>query len=75
MNNTHEHIWVWMHDSLFYKAMYRPKDCSFIVYNDQDEVILRYIGVTPEQFKQLQTMFVRIGAKQLPNQAAPFTYL
>ncbi|MBN1861882.1 MAG: hypothetical protein JW840_10540 [Candidatus Thermoplasmatota archaeon] len=75
MKNTHEHIWVWVQDSLLYKAVYRLKDCSFIVYNDQDEVILRYTGVTPEQLEQLQRMFVRIGAKQLPNQAAPFTYL
>lgn len=75
MKLSQDRIWIWVQDSVLYKARYRSADRSLIVYNDQDEAILTYTGVSTEQLMQLEKMFVRVGAKQLPNRTEPFTYL
>jgi hypothetical protein len=75
MEHKNQHVWVWFQDSELYKAVYRSTDSTLIVFNENDEIILTYTGITAEQLQELETLFARIGAKHLDNRTEPFTYL
>jgi hypothetical protein len=68
-------IWIWMQDSEIYKAVYRQKDCSLLVFNTQDELILTYHGLTTFQLNELEQLLFRLGAKQLGLCSEPFVFL
>jgi hypothetical protein len=75
MKNKNERIWMWLQDYELYKAVYNPTDRTFLVFNERDEIILKYTGLTAEQLKRLEMLFVHIGAKHLDGHTEPFTYL
>ena len=70
-----KHIWVWMHENRMHKAVYSVYDQLLVVYNDQEEIILKRKGVTLEQFLRLEALFVSVGAKRLDGHKEPFTIL
>ena len=75
MVNKNKRIWVWLHNSDVYKAVYDSMACTFVVYTEHDEVILKFIGVTDDQLIQIEYLFEKIGAKHLENRLEPFIYL
>ena len=74
-NKITKHVWIWMQDDGLYKVIYSANDRTLIVYNERDERILIRDGVTPAQFRRLQTRIVAHGAKRLDGRKEPFTYL
>lgn len=70
-----DRVWMWLQDSEVYKAMYRHRDRTFLVFNSQDDIILKYTGITDELLQELEVLFKRMGAKQLDNRREPFIYL
>jgi len=75
IGNKNERIWVWLHGSELYKAVYRSVDSTFVVFNEYDEIIFTYTCVSAKQLQEIETLLTRIGAKQLDKCAEPFTYL
>jgi len=58
-----------------YKAVYRFEDSTFVVFNEQDEIIFTYSGVSAMQLQEIEMLLTSLGAKQLRIRAEPFTYL
>jgi hypothetical protein len=75
MNHKNAHIWIWLQENILHKAVYIPLDKIFIVYNDQGEIILKRIGITPEQLSSLEVFLLHLGARRIDGQKEPFTYL
>ena len=75
MMNKNTRIWIWLQENELYRAVYNSADCTFIVFNKQDEIILKRTGITSEQLTQLEVLFLTIGAKRLDGHKEPFTYL
>jgi hypothetical protein len=70
-----KHIWVWMQDNGMHKAVYSVCEELLIVYNEQEDIILKRKGVTLEQFLRLEALFVSMGARRLDGHKEPFTFL
>jgi len=74
MKNTLR-IWIWFEENKLHKAVYNPVEKTFIVYNEFDGIILKRIGITPEQHTWIEEFFLSLGAKRIDGQKEPFTYL
>lgn len=68
-------VWVWLFDHAMYKAVYHEYGSTLAVYDEQDEIIVRYIGLTSQQIEEMRSLFQAMGAKRLDHQKVPFTYL
>jgi hypothetical protein len=75
MTNKNTRIWIWLQENELHKAVYNPTDCTIIVYNERDEIILKHTGITSEQLTRLEKLFLTIGAKRIDGHKEPFTYL
>ena len=75
MKEQNAHVWIWMENTLLQKAVYTPKDRTLVVYNENDEVIIRRRGITPEQLASLKVLFLHLSAKRIDGKKEPFTYL
>jgi hypothetical protein len=75
MVNKNVRIWIWLQENELYKALYNSTDCTLIVVNERDEIILKYTGITSEQLTRLEVLFLTLGAKRMDGHKEPFTYL
>ena len=75
MVNKNLRIWIWLQENELYKAVYSSTDCTLIVTNERDEIILQHMGITSEQLNRLEVLFLTIGAKRMDGHKEPFTYL
>jgi hypothetical protein len=75
MSTKNQRIWIWLQENNLQKAVYNPTDRTLIVYDAQDQIILKRTGITPEQLNALEVLFLQLGAKRLDGHKEPFTYL
>jgi hypothetical protein len=75
MVNKNVRIWIWLQENELYKAVYSSIDCTLIVTNERDEIILKHTGITSEQLTRLEVLFLTLGAKRMDGHKEPFTYL
>jgi hypothetical protein len=75
MKNITNHIWIWLENQTLYKAVYNPTNCSFIVYNEYDEILLKHTGISSQQISKIEGILVRLGARNLNKIRDPFLYL
>jgi hypothetical protein len=75
MKNKNTRVWIWMEEYAVQKAVYNPGNRTLIVYNEQDEIILKRTGISLKQLPSLEALFFHFGAKRIDGQKEPFTYL
>jgi hypothetical protein len=75
MKEKNSHIWIWIENNLLQKAVYTQKDQTLVVYNENDEIVIRRTGITPEQLASLEILFIHLSAKRIDGKKEPFTYL
>jgi hypothetical protein len=75
MTSATKKIWIWLHGTDLIKAVYNPVDRTLTIFDETDHLLLKRIGLSPEQAHQLATRLAIIGAKRLDGHDEPFTYL
>jgi len=68
-------IWVWLDGTTLIKAVYNPLNKTLTILDEMDRLLLKRIGITPEQAHQLATKLAILGAKRMDDNREPFTYL
>ncbi len=68
-------VWIWNQDDIFYKAVYSPSDKIFTVYNENDEIVFRRLGLPPDKLSSLEAFFLQLGVKRIDRKKEPFSYL
>ena len=68
-------IWIWLHGTMLIKAVYSPMDRTLTIFDETDRLLLKRIGITPDQAQQLATRLAIIGAKRVDGHDEPFTCL
>ena len=64
-----------MQNNRLLKAIYDPDKKSLIVYNQNDEIIVKREGLSQSQISKLEIVFLKMGAKRMDGHGRPFTYL
>ena len=75
MSAKNVNIWVWIQNGRVIKAMSCVDDGIIKIYDENDNLILKRIGLTRIQVKQIENNILRYGAKKLSQHAGPFRYL
>ena len=75
MENNETRIWIWFQDSKLHKAKCDFSKKTLIIYNENDEILIKYKGLTSIQIQKIGAFFSKIGAKRIDNQNNPFTYM
>ena len=75
MINKNSKIWIWIQNNRLFKAIYNQDDKSLIIYNENDEVLVKRKGLNQSQIKKLEVVFLKMGAKRMDGHERPFTYL
>lgn len=75
MSTTTAQIWVWLDGTTLIKAIYNPLTKTLAILDETDRLLLKRIGITPEQARKLAAKLALIGAKRIDNNREPFTYL
>ena len=72
---TTSKIWVWLDGTTLIKAVYNPLNKTLTILDEMDRLILKRIGITPEQAHKIAARLAVIGAKRMDDNSEPFTYL
>jgi len=75
MPKTTAKIWIWLDGTTLIKAVYNPLNRTLTILDETDRLLLKRIGLSPEQAYQLAAKLALIGAKRMDDNREPFTYL
>ena len=68
-------IWIWIYNGKMLKAISRPEDGTFTIYDEHDNILIKRTGLTVAQIKKIEVVISTSGAKRMDGHREPFTYL
>ena len=75
MTTKNVNIWIWLQNSKIIKAISSVDDGTIMIYDENDDLILKRTGLTRLQVKKIENNILRYGAKRLNQHAEPFRFL
>jgi len=75
MTNTQQpesncRIWMWMHEGHLYKASYNQQTCTLKIEDEQGNLLMTHIGITPKQLQALEERFLKHKGTKLGSSAS-----
>ena len=68
-------IWIWQINGCIHKAVCCQEDGTITIYNEHDEILIKWTGLTPVHIQKIEKILMTSGAKKLNHDSEPFTYL
>ena len=75
MTTKSVNIWIWLQNGKIIKAISSVDDGTIKIYDEDDNLILKRIGLTKFQVKKIENNILKYGAKRLNQHAEPFRFL
>jgi hypothetical protein len=75
MTTKSANIWIWLQNGEIIKAISSVNDGTIKIYDENDNLILKLIGLTKFQVKKIENSILKYGAKRLNQHAEPFRFL
>ena len=75
MNNSTLRIWMWIQNDHLFKAISNQENGTLIIYDEDDNILLRRTGLTKQQVKKIEIILSACNCKKLDENKEPFTYL
>ena len=75
MTENKVNIWVWLQNGRIIKAISNVDKGTLMIYDEDDNLILKRAGLNRLQIKQIENTIVKYGAKRLDKHARPFKFL
>ena len=75
MTTKSVNIWIWLQNGKIIKAISSVDDGTIKIYDENDNLILKRIGLTKFQVKKIENNILKYGAKRLNQHAEPFRFL
>ena len=75
MTTKNVNIWIWLQNGKIIKAISSVDDGTIMIYDENDNLILKRTGLTRLQVKKIENNILRYGAKRLNQHAEPFRFL
>ena len=75
MKSNNMKIWIWIHNGRVLKAVARPGDGTFTIYDEHDTILIKRTGLTPAHIKKIEVALSSSGAKRVDGHREPFRYL
>ena len=67
--------WIWMQNDILLKAVINQNTGTLTIYDEYDNILLRRIGLTKKQIKNIEIIFSNYCDDRVGNHREPFTYL
>ena len=68
-------IWMWQNNGKIHKAISYPDDGTLVIYDEHDNILIKWTGLTPAKIKKIEVILSTSGAKRIDKNGEPFTYL
>ncbi len=68
-------IWIWIQNNRILKAITNRNSGTLVIYDEQDNVLLRRTGLSIEQVKKIETCLANCQVQPMGENQEPFTYL
>ena len=75
MTTKSANIWIWLQNGEIIKAISSVNDGTIKIYDENDNLILKLIGLTKFQVKKIENSILKYGAKRLNQHTEPFRFL
>ena len=75
MTTKSVNIWIWLQNGKIIKAISSIDDGTIIIFDENDNLLLKRIGLTKFQVKKIENSILKYGAKRLNQHAEPFRFL
>lgn len=60
-------IFLWLQQGVIYKAVINETEGTIHIYNHNDELILRRLGLTRLQIRVIKSQIIKYGLKRIEN--------
>jgi len=75
MTTKSVNICIWLQNGKIIKAISSVDNGTIKIYDENDNLILKRIGLTRFQVKRIENNILKYGAKRLNQHAEPFRFL
>ena len=75
MTTKSVNICIWLQNGKIIKAISSADNGTIKIYDENDNLILKRIGLTRFQVKRIENNILKYGAKRLNQHAEPFRFL
>lgn len=75
MTNRNTNIWIWVQNNRILKAVSNQDTGTLIIYDEDDNILLKRTGLTKQQIKKIEVIFSNCNIKKIDDHKEPFTYL
>ncbi len=57
--------WMWVQDEKLLKAVYHKNKKTLIIFDEEDNIILKRVGVEASHIKKIELIFLSKGAQRM----------
>ena len=57
--------WMWVQDEKLLKAVYHKNKKTLIIFDEEDNIILKRVGVEASHIKKIELIFLTKGAQRM----------
>jgi hypothetical protein len=57
--------WMWVQDEKLLKAVYHKSKKTLIIFDEEDNIILKRVGVEASHIKKIELIFLSKGAQRM----------
>ena len=57
--------WMWVQDEKLLKAIYHKNKKTLIIFDEEDNIILKRVGVEASHIKKIELIFLSKGAQRM----------
>ena len=65
--------WIWVQDEKLVKAVYHKTQKTLIIFDEDDNVLLKREGVEESHIKKIELIFLSHGAQQMDTTEHSYT--
>lgn len=63
--------WMWVQDEKLLKAVYHKNKKTLIIFDEEDNIILKRVGVEASHIKKIELIFLSKGAQRMDTTEQP----